>query len=91
MRKLFYLPLSFFDVRSSGDIVSRINNIDSIQQLLSNIITGVFVDVLTIVISISMMLYISRILSIIMIVYGILLCVLLNIFFKKTDVKINYH
>lgn len=87
MRKLFYLPLSFFDVRSSGDIVSRINNIDSIQQLLSNIITGVFVDVLTIVISISMMLYISRILSIIMIVYGILLCVLLNIFFKKTDVK----
>lgn len=87
MRKLFYLPLSFFDVRSSGDIVSRINNIDSIQQLLSNIITGVFVDVLTIVISISMMLYISRILSIIMIVYGILLWVLLNIFFKKTDVK----
>lgn len=37
IKKLFHLPISYFDIRSSGDISNRINNINLIKDTMARI------------------------------------------------------
>ena len=48
---LLYLPQSFFDHRTTGELLSRLQDINVIQDLLAQFVLTVFVDVLSILIS----------------------------------------
>ncbi|VTS12870.1 peptidase domain-containing ABC transporter [Streptococcus pseudoporcinus] len=87
VQKIFKLPLKFFDVRPVGEIVSRINNIDALQQIITNIITSVFIDFLTIVIVSVAMFKSSKYLAFLVFVIGLLLCGVIYIFLRVVDKK----
>lgn len=62
--KLLDLPLSFFDSKPHGDLMSRLtNDVDNVSNSLSNSVTQVFSSVITLVGTLSMMLYLSPLLT----------------------------
>lgn len=48
--KLFKLPLSFFELRASGEIVSRIGNANSIVDPIAQVSSTLMIDILSIVV-----------------------------------------
>ena len=85
VEKVFKLPLKFFDVRSGGDMVSRINSIDSLQQILTNVVTSIFIDFTTVIIVAIVMFRNSTILSFTTYSLGVVLCAFLMFFLKSVD------
>lgn len=62
--KLFKLPLSYFDTRTHGEILSTItNDIDTISHSLQQSINQVITTVITLIGTLCMMIYISPILT----------------------------
>jgi ATP-binding cassette subfamily B protein len=58
--KLQTLPLRFFDTRSHGDLMSRLtNDIDNVSNTLSASITQIFSGIITLVGTVTMMLWLS--------------------------------
>ena len=43
--------MKFFDSRSSGEIVTRINNLDSLEKIISSGISSLLIDLSTIIIA----------------------------------------
>jgi ATP-binding cassette subfamily B multidrug efflux pump len=65
-RKIARLPLSFFDGRARGDILSRLtNDIDNIQQTMQQVLTQIISSILTIIGVLAMMFWISPLLAVI--------------------------
>ncbi|MDF1696754.1 MAG: peptidase domain-containing ABC transporter [Saprospiraceae bacterium] len=58
-RKLFDLPMLFFDTRETGDIISRLNDTRRIQQFISYLTVQVGVDILIVLISCGFISYYS--------------------------------
>ncbi|SHE49848.1 ABC-type bacteriocin/lantibiotic exporter, contains an N-terminal double-glycine peptidase domain [Tissierella praeacuta DSM 18095] len=87
VEKTFKLPLKFFDIRSAGEIISRINSIDALQQIITNIVTSIFIDFTTVVIVAIVMLRSSVKLAYIIFAMGFILCVFLLFFLKTVDKK----
>ncbi|WP_158019272.1 ABC transporter ATP-binding protein [Mycobacterium basiliense] len=64
--KLHRLPLSFFDGRQRGELLSRVtNDIDNVQSSLSMTISQLVTSILTVVAVLSMMVWISPLLALI--------------------------
>ncbi|MGL4306562.1 MAG: ABC transporter ATP-binding protein [Mycobacteriaceae bacterium] len=62
--KLHHLPLSYFDTKSRGELLSRVtNDIDNVQQTLQQTISQLLTSVLTIFGVLAMMFYISPLLA----------------------------
>jgi|GEM_PF-666788 len=80
--KIFRIPLDFFDTRSSGEIATRINNIDTLKHTISQIGSSMTVDLLSIIIFGIVMLINSFFLSLIVFVFAAFLCVILIISLK---------
>jgi ATP-binding cassette subfamily B multidrug efflux pump len=58
--KLQTLPLSFFDTRSHGDIMSRLtNDVDNVSNTLNSSVTSIFSSIITLVGTFFMMLYLN--------------------------------
>ncbi|HCF37660.1 MAG TPA: ABC transporter permease [Thermosipho africanus] len=72
VKKLFKLPLEFFDIRSSSDIANRINNINSVKEVVSRFSSSVIIDLLAIIIFGIVMFSMSVKLSITVVVLGII-------------------
>ncbi|VYU14871.1 ABC transporter transmembrane region [Peptoniphilus gorbachii] len=87
VEKTFKLPLKFFDIRPSGEIISRINNIDLLQHSITNMIMAIFIDLLTIIISSLAMIKVSRDLAIINFILGFILCIIVFVLLKIVDKK----
>lgn len=87
VEKTFKLPLKFFDIRPSGEIISRINNIDLLQHSITNMIMAIFIDLLTIIISSLAMIKVSRELAIINFILGFILCIIVFVLLKIVDKK----
>jgi ABC-type bacteriocin/lantibiotic exporter with double-glycine peptidase domain len=62
-RKLFHLPLSYFEGRRSGEVVSRIDDVDAIHALVSQIVLGLPSQFFIAVISLCFMLFYSSLLT----------------------------
>ena len=63
------LPLSFFDTRTHGEIMSRLaNDVDNVSTMLSSSTTQLFASVLTLVGSLAMMLFLSPVLTLLTLV-----------------------
>jgi ABC-type bacteriocin/lantibiotic exporter with double-glycine peptidase domain len=58
-RKLLHLPLSYFEGRRSGEVVSRIADVDHINQLVAQIVLGLPSQFFIAVISLGFMLFYS--------------------------------
>ncbi|MDJ0733227.1 MAG: peptidase domain-containing ABC transporter [Nostocaceae cyanobacterium] len=58
-RKLLRLPLSYFEARRSGEVVSRIKDVNSINSLVSEIVLGLPSQFFIAIVSLSFMLFYS--------------------------------
>ena len=63
-RKLLHLPLSYFEGRRSGEVVSRIADIDAINNLVSEIVLGLPSKFFIAAVSLGLMLFYSWVLTI---------------------------
>jgi ATP-binding cassette, subfamily B, multidrug efflux pump len=64
--KLQSLPLSFFDSRPHGELMSRLtNDVDNVNNTLNQSITSIFSSFITFVGTLSMMLYLSPLLTLV--------------------------
>ena len=62
-RKLFHLPLSYFEGRRSGEVVSRIADVNAIHALVSQIVLGLPSQFFIAVVSLGFMLFYSQMLT----------------------------
>lgn len=68
-KKLSELPVSYFDKHQTGDLISRITyDIDTINTSLSNDMIQILTSILTVVVSLGMMLFISPILVLVFVI-----------------------
>lgn len=74
-RKLLHLPLSYFEGRRSGEVVSRIADVNAINNLVSQIVLGLPSQFFIAVVSLSFMLFYSWELTLASIVAFILVTV----------------
>lgn len=58
-RKLLHLPLSYFEGRRSGEVVSRIDDIDAVNELVSEVVLGLPSKFFIALVSLSFMLFYS--------------------------------
>ncbi|MDZ8087487.1 MAG: peptidase domain-containing ABC transporter [Nostoc sp. DedQUE12b] len=58
-RKLLHLPLSYFEGHRSGEVVSRIADIDAINELVSQIVLGLPSEFFIAIVSLGFMLFLS--------------------------------
>ncbi len=58
-RKLMHLPLSYFEGRRSGEVVSRIADVDAINELVSQIVLGLPSQFFIALVSLAFMLFYS--------------------------------
>ncbi len=56
-KKLFKLPLQYFDLKRSGDILQRINDHSRIENFITNSVLTIFLSVLSLVIYSAVLLY----------------------------------
>lgn len=89
IRKLFNLPYLFFKNKSTGEIISRVNDIKQFNELFSDIIMNISNDIIMILISLTLLLIINPKLFIIfiveMIIYFIIVISYKRIFRVKTN------
>ncbi|MFD2655623.1 peptidase domain-containing ABC transporter [Gracilibacillus thailandensis] len=79
VKKIFSLPLSFFEANSSGDIASRIHNISAVREIISRLASTLILDISLLLVFCGVMLYYSPMLSVIVFV-GALIQVLATVF-----------
>ncbi|HHP7243691.1 MAG TPA: peptidase domain-containing ABC transporter [Elainellaceae cyanobacterium] len=58
-RKLLHLPLSYFESRRSGEVVSRISDVDAVNSLISQVVLGLPSEFFIAVVSLCFMLFYS--------------------------------
>lgn len=64
--KLQTLPLSFFDTKPHGEVMSRLtNDIDNVNNTLNQSVTSIFSSIITFVGTLSLMLYLSPLLTLV--------------------------
>lgn len=51
LKHIFHLPLSFFESRKSGEILSRLGDLDKIKQTLSNVALSGIMDLIMLLVS----------------------------------------
>ncbi|EHD90211.1 putative lantibiotic transport/processing ATP-binding domain protein [Streptococcus pneumoniae GA13494] len=81
--KIFTLPMKFFDSRSSGEIVTRINNLDSLEKIISSGISSLLIDLSTIIIAFIAMAMISLYFTLIITCFAIFLFIVLYFLLKN--------
>lgn len=78
-KKLFKLPLFFFHDRETGEIISRFNNIDEVQEILSgticSAIINLFMALITGIVLLSINARLFTMVFIMTIIYGILVII----------------
>ncbi len=93
MKKMFYLPYSFFDNRSSGDLLFRANSAVFIRDIISTTMITIFIDLLLIVtytvVMINFSVQLTLLLFLLSIVLAVMLFVTSNIVRKMTKKNIQ--
>lgn len=87
INKLFKIDISFFEWHAAGDIGNRFNNINQLNDIITNGIVNIFIQTITSVICFFAMLYISLKLTIYTVLIAIVQMCLLSILNKKNMTK----
>lgn len=89
LKRLFCLPYSYYKNKSTGEIISRLNDLDSLKDLLANLILNTFVDILLITISFIVMFVLNKKLTLITLVIIILYIFIVKIYKNKFSTNIG--
>ena len=94
LHHIFYLPLKNIKSRSTGEIVTRINELGNIKSLFTEIFVTCFLDTLMMLISTIVLLTINKklfmILGIFILIYFIYGFMISKVIYKKVLENINY-
>lgn len=89
IRKIFSLPYQFFKNKSTGEVLSRINDLKEFKENISHIIVNILVDFVLIIVSIFILLIINNKLFLIylleMIIYFIIVIIYRKTFRSKSE------
>lgn len=92
MRHLLHLPLSYFEKRHMGDVVSRFGSLNAVRELLTNsLVEGVIDGIMAITVLIMMYLYspqLSLVVGIAVVIYGLLRWALYRPLHQLTEASI---
>ncbi|WP_019677231.1 peptidase domain-containing ABC transporter [Arsukibacterium perlucidum] len=92
MRHLLHLPLSFFEKRHMGDVVSRFSSLNAVRELLTNsLVEGVIDGIMAITVLIMMYLYspqLTLVVGIAVLIYGLLRWALYRPLHQLTEASI---
>lgn len=94
LKHLFFLPLRSISSRTSGEIMTRIEELANIKSLFSDIFISCFLDLLMLIVSIIILLLLNKELSFILIAFIILYMILglliSKLIYKKVMKGIEY-
>ena len=92
--KIIKLPYNYYQNRTTGDVISRINDLESVRDMISKVALSIFVDLPLTIISLIVLYFINNTLFviglIILILYFIIIIVFrrsFNNYIKKIQVK----
>ena len=92
--KIIKLPYSYYQNRTTGDIISRINDLESVRDMISKVALSIFVDLPLTIVSLTVLYFINKTLFIIgliiLVLYFIIIVVFRSIFndyIKKIQTK----
>jgi ATP-binding cassette, subfamily B, bacterial CvaB/MchF/RaxB len=92
MRHLLHLPLSFFEKRHIGDVVSRFGSLNSVRELLTNsLVEGVIDGIMAVTVLLMMYLYspmLSLVVAIAVLIYALLRWALYRPLHQLTEASI---
>ncbi|WP_186457654.1 peptidase domain-containing ABC transporter [Nitrospirillum amazonense] len=88
LRHIFKLPVTWFETRRLGDIVSRINSIQPLQEIFTNGITVALIDAIMAVVTLACMAYYSLTLTLIVTISVLIFCAVRLLTFPVSK-KIN--
>ena len=89
LNRIFCLPYSYYKNKSTGEITSRINDLDTLKELLSNLILNTFVDILLILISFIIMFILNKKLTSITIIILLIYIIIIKIYKEKFNKSIR--
>lgn len=89
-RKILRLPLTYYETRRSGEIVSRLEDIQQINQLVSQAVIGLPSQFFIALVSLGVMLFYSFKLAIVAAIVGVLMTLSTVIFLPALQQKIRY-
>ena len=87
--KLFEAKLSFFDTRASGDLLSRVNNIATIKDMIVKILNSAVIDGLSVIIFGTVMFVLSPGLLFIVLIIALVQMIFFGFCMKKMQRLIN--
>ncbi|MBE6139650.1 MAG: peptidase domain-containing ABC transporter [Firmicutes bacterium] len=92
--KIIKLPYSYYQNRTTGDVISRINDLESVRDMISKVALSIFVDLPLTIVSLTVLYFINKTLFIIgliiLVLYFIIIVVFRSIFndyIKKIQTK----
>ncbi len=90
---LFSLPMRYFESRRVGDTIARVRELESIRQFLTGTPLSSIIDVLFLVVYFAVMMYYSKILTIIVLfsipIYALISFIITPLFKKRLDAKFS--
>ncbi len=89
LKRLFCLPYSYYKNKSTGEIISRLNDLDTLRDLLSNLLLNTFVDILLIIISFILMFILNKKLTSIAILILLVYIIIVKIYKDKFNRNIK--
>jgi len=89
LTRIFSLPICYYKNKSTGEIVSRINDLESLKNLISSLVLNTLVDVLLISISLILMLVLNKILAFVALLIIFLYFLIVLVYHNKIGNVIN--
>ena len=80
--KIIKLPYNYYQNRTTGDVISRINDLESIREMISKVALSIFVDLPLTLISLIVLYFINKNLYIIGLIILVLYFIIISIFRK---------
>lgn len=89
LKRIFSLPYSYYKNKSTGEITSRLNDLDTLKELLSSLMLNTFVDISLIIISFIIMFILNRKLTTITLIIIVLYIIVIKAYKRKFNKSIK--
>lgn len=90
LSRIFNLPISYYKNKSTGEIISRINDLESLKGLISSLVLNTFVDVLFIALSLTLMFILNKSLTLVSVFIIFIYAFIVRVYHKRinTDIRL---
>jgi ATP-binding cassette, subfamily C, bacterial len=88
-KTLLNLPLTYFEARRSGEIISRLEDVQEINRLVAQVVISIPSQLFIAIISFGFMLFYSASLTMVAVIIGIFMTISTLIFFPTLKQKVN--